>query len=79
VVDTVAPPVIKSPRAIEGTQEPPHRPSDAKPYKLRGDFLFHRHVEPHMIGGLAALVRSHQTVWLTDAQRIELGRRSAFP
>ncbi len=39
VVETVAPPVIKLPEAIEKTQEPPHRPHDAKPYKLRGDFL----------------------------------------
>jgi len=79
VVETVAPPAIKLPHAIEKTQEPPHRPKDAKPYKLRGDFLFHCHVEPHMMGGLAGLVRSHQTVWLTDAQRIEVEKTIGLP
>ena len=79
VIDTVAPPVIKLPHAIEETQEPPHRPHDAKPYKLRGDFLFHCHVEPHMMGGLAGLVRSHQTVWLTDAQRAIVEKATGLP
>jgi plastocyanin len=79
VIDTVAPPVIKLPHAIEETQEPPHRPPDAKPYKLRGDFLFHCHVEPHMMGGLAGLVRSHQTVWLTDAQRAIVEKATGLP
>ncbi len=79
VAETVAPPVIKLPHAIEGTQEPPHRPKDAKPYKLRGDFLSHCHVESHMMGGLAGLVRSHQTVWLTDAQRIEVEKTIGLP
>jgi plastocyanin len=79
VIDTVAPPVIKLPHAIEETQEPPHRPHDAKPYKLRGDFLFHCHVEPHMMGGLAGLVRSHQTVWLTDAQRATVEKATGLP
>jgi plastocyanin len=79
VAETVAPPVIKLPHAIEETQEPPHRPHDAKPYKLRGDFLFHCHVEPHMMGGLAGLVRSHQTVWLTDAQRATVEQATGLP
>jgi plastocyanin len=79
VVETIAPPVIKLPHAIEKTQKPPHRPKEAKPYKLRGDFLFHCHVEPHMMGGLAGLVRSHQTVWLTDAQRVEVEKTIGLP
>jgi plastocyanin len=79
IVETVAPPVIKLPEAIERTQEPPHRPKDAKPYKLRGDFLFHCHVEPHMMGGLAGVVRSHETVWLTDAQRDALKKTIGLP
>ena len=79
VVETVAPPVIKLPHAIEKTQEPPHRPKDAKPYKLRGDFLFHCHVEPHMMQGLGGVVRSHQTVWLTHAQHDEVKKTIGLP
>lgn len=79
VAETVAPPVLKLPHAIEKTQNPPHRPKDAKPYKLRGDFLFHCHVEPHMMQGLAGVVRSHQTVWLTNAQRDELIKTIGLP
>ena len=79
VVETVAPPVIKLPHAIEKTQEPPHRPHGAKPYKLRGDFLVHCHIEPHMMQGLAGVVRSHQTVWLTDAQRDLLKKTIGLP
>lgn len=79
MVETVAPPVIKLPHAIEKTQKPPHRPKDAKPYKLRGDFLVHCHIEPHMMQGLAGVVRSHQTVWLTDAQRDLLKKTIGLP
>src|SRR5262245_18589743 len=79
VVETTAPPVILLPHAIAETQHPPHRPKDAKPYKLRGDFLVHCHIEPHMAQGLACLVRAHQTVWLTGAQRDELVKTIGLP
>jgi plastocyanin len=79
VVETTAPPVLLLPEAIAQCQEPDHRPRDAKPYRLRGGFLFHCHVEMHMMGGLAGLVRSHQTVWLTDAQRHELETTVGLP
>ena len=79
VVETVAPPVLKLPHEIERTQPPRHRPKEAKAYKLRGDFLFHCHVEPHMMGGLAGVVRAHQTVWLTDAQRDEVEKTTGLP
>src|SRR5215472_88827 len=78
-VETTAPPVILLPHAIAETQHPPHRPKDAKPYKLRGDFLVHCHIEPHMAQGLACLVRVHQTVWLTGAQRDELVKTTGLP
>ena len=42
--------------------------SGATKYQLRGDFLVHCHVEMHMMQGLAALLRSHQTVYLTPAE-----------
>ena len=78
VVDTVAPPVILLPADIAATQEPKHRPRGARPYHLRGDFLFHCHVEMHMMQGLAGLVRSSQTVWLTAAQARRLQAESGL-
>ena len=68
VVETTAPPVILLPTDIAATQDEERRPRNARPYHLRGDFLFHCHVEMHMMQGLAGLVRSRQTVWLTPDQ-----------
>jgi plastocyanin len=72
VVETIAPPVLLLPPDIEKVQPPGHRPKGAKEYHLRGDFLVHCHVEMHMMMGLVALLRSHQTVWLTPKQSQEL-------
>ena len=72
VVETTAPPVILLPAALEAAQHPAHRHPHAQPYHLRGDFLVHCHVEMHMMMGLAALVRSHQTVWLTPSEAHDL-------
>jgi hypothetical protein len=77
VIDTVAPPVLPLPPAIEATQA--HPPHGAHKYELRGDFLFHCHVEMHMMQGLAGLVRSTQPVWLTSAQRAELEQTTGLP
>ena len=33
--------------------------------RLKGDFLFHCHIEEHMMAGLAGLVRSREYAWLT--------------
>src|SRR6516162_5209214 len=73
MVETKAPPVILLPPDIEKSQHPDHRPKTATEYHLRGDFLVHCHVEMHMMQGLAGLVRSHQTVYLTpqEAQRLK--------
>ena len=79
VVETVTPPVLLLPEKIQKCQDPKHRPKRAKPYALRGDFLVHCHVEMHMMEGLAALVRAHQKVWLTDAQRTELEQTAGLP
>jgi FtsP/CotA-like multicopper oxidase with cupredoxin domain len=79
VVETVAPPVLLLPPEIEKTQDPKHRPKDAKQYKLRGDFLVHCHVEMHMMQGLTGLVRSLQTVWLTPAQAKHLRDATGLP
>jgi FtsP/CotA-like multicopper oxidase with cupredoxin domain len=69
VVETETPPVLLLPPGFEHCHEP-HR--GAHEYKLRGDFLVHCHVEMHMMLGLAALVRSHQTVYLTHKEAAEI-------
>ena len=70
IVETEAPPVLLLPPGFEHCHEP-HR--GAKVYHLRGDFLVHCHVEMHMMQGLVALLRSHQTVHLTPKEAQELG------
>jgi plastocyanin len=79
VVETKAPPVLLLSPELEKSQHPDHRPKGAKRYHLRGDFLVHCHVEMHMMMGLAGLVRSHQTVWLTPKQAHELGAEIGLP
>ena len=79
VVETTAPPVLLLPPEIAKTQEPLYRPHDAKLYKLRGDFLVHCHIEPHMMQGLACVVRSHQAVWLTPTQADQLAKTTGLP
>lgn len=77
--ETVAPPVLLLPPDIAEAQEPARRSPQAQPYLLRGDFLVHCHVETHMMQGLAALVRSYQTVWLTPEQAAELRASTGLP
>lgn len=79
VMETTAPPALLLPPDIAKTQEEHHRPKHAKKYTLCGDFLFHCHVEMHMMQGLAGLVRSKQTVWLTDEQVKRLKATTGFP
>jgi plastocyanin len=76
VVDTEAPPALLLPPGLKHC----HRPHEgAKEYRLRGDFLVHCHVEMHMMQGLAALVRSLQTVYLTDKEATELTNQTGLP
>ncbi|HEY8201859.1 MAG TPA: galactose oxidase-like domain-containing protein, partial [Actinomycetota bacterium] len=79
VVETLAPPVLLLPTEIEKSQDPKDRPKTAKRYRLRGDFLVHCHVEMHMMLGLVAILRSHQTVWLTPKQAQELEATVGLP
>jgi plastocyanin len=79
VADTVAPPVLLLPPEIQRHQQPGSRPPDATEYHLRGDFLVHCHVEMHMMGGLVGLVRSLQTVWLTDAEKHAIETSTGLP
>jgi FtsP/CotA-like multicopper oxidase with cupredoxin domain len=79
MVETKAPRVLLLPEEIEECQHPEHRHKSATEYQLRGDFLVHCHVEMHMMQGLAAIVRSHQSVWLTPAQKHELETTIGLP
>jgi plastocyanin len=79
VLETVAPPVLLLPDDIQRHQAPGKRLKGAKPFKVRGDFLVHCHIEMHMGQGLAAVVRSHDTIWLTPKQATELGKETGIP
>jgi plastocyanin len=79
VVETVVPPALTLPDDIARAREPGHRPRGAKPYRLRADYLFHCHVEMHMMSGLTGLVRSIETVWLTDKQKHTLETSIGLP
>jgi FtsP/CotA-like multicopper oxidase with cupredoxin domain len=79
VVETVAPPVLLLPPDIARHQGHGHHLPGAKECHLRADFLFHCHVEMHMMQGLAGLVRSRQTVWLTKAQADHLAATVGLP
>jgi FtsP/CotA-like multicopper oxidase with cupredoxin domain/sugar lactone lactonase YvrE len=64
VTDTEVPCALRLPCELEDLQRCP--PKDACLVTLRGDFLFHCHIEEHMMGGLAGVVRARQKVWITD-------------
>jgi FtsP/CotA-like multicopper oxidase with cupredoxin domain len=63
VTDTEAPPALRLPCLLEELQCDP--PADACRVRIKGDFLFHCHIEEHMMQGLAGLVRSRQYIWIT--------------
>jgi FtsP/CotA-like multicopper oxidase with cupredoxin domain len=69
-VETEAPPVLLLPPELEHCRHPHN---GAKEYHLRGDFLVHCHVEMHMMSGLVALLRSHQSVYLTLKEANQVG------
>jgi plastocyanin len=79
VVETVAPPVLLLPEEIQEHQAPGKRPKDAKPFTVKGDFLVHCHIEMHMGQGLAAIVRSQDTLWLTPKQAAEIENETGIP
>ncbi|MEU3354387.1 galactose oxidase-like domain-containing protein [Streptomyces sp. NPDC037389] len=63
-IDTVVPtPFPVLPPEIEALQH--QHPHDACRQTITGDFLFHCHIESHMMQGLAGLVRARQQLWLT--------------
>ena len=62
--ETEIPPAMRFPHALEQFQCDP--PENACRVRIRGDFLFHCHVEEHMMAGLAGLVRARQYIWISD-------------
>ena len=70
VTDTEAPPALRLPCELEELQCDP--PDDACRLRVKGDFLFHCHIEEHMMAGLAGLVRSREHVWVTEQAVKEL-------
>src|SRR5262249_991315 len=77
--ETVAPRVLTLPPDIEAYQPPNPLPKDAKPYKIRGEFLFHCHVEMHMMQGLVGLVRVSQVIYLTPADKAIVEATTGLP
>jgi plastocyanin len=70
VADTVVPSALRLPPSVEALQREP--PPDACRVWLHGDFLFHCHIEEHMMQGLAGLVRACQPIWLTEKAQDDL-------
>jgi FtsP/CotA-like multicopper oxidase with cupredoxin domain len=64
IIDTQAPPALRLPCVLEELQCDPG--DNACRVRIKGDFLFHCHIEEHMMAGLAGLVRSREYVWLTE-------------
>lgn len=63
VIDTEAPPALRLPCELERLQCDP--PPGACRVAIKGDYLFHCHIEDHMMAGLAGLVRSRDSIWVT--------------
>jgi FtsP/CotA-like multicopper oxidase with cupredoxin domain len=72
VTDTLVPDALRLPCTLEEFQCDP--PADACRVRLKGDFLFHCHLEQHMMAGLVGLVRAFQYVWVNE----EVLERTAF-
>ena len=79
VVESEIPPVLLLTDEEEKAQSPEHRPEDARLYRLKGDFLFHCHVHHHMMNGMVGLVRSRQSVWLTEEMAHDIRHRTGLP
>ena len=60
--DTIVPAAVRLPCELEDLQCDP--PDDACRVRVKGDFLFHCHLEEHMMAGLAGLVRARDWVWV---------------
>jgi FtsP/CotA-like multicopper oxidase with cupredoxin domain len=65
VTDTEVPPAMRLPCALQEFQCEPSL--EACRVRLKGEFLFHCHIEEHMMAGLAGLVRARQYIWINEA------------
>jgi plastocyanin len=65
VTDTEVPPAMRLPCALQEFQCEPNL--EACRVRLKGEFLFHCHIEEHMMAGLAGLVRARQYIWINEA------------
>jgi FtsP/CotA-like multicopper oxidase with cupredoxin domain len=79
IVEATVPPVLLLTAVEARCQLPQHRPKDAEFFTIRGDFLFHCHEHEHLLGGMAGLVRSIQSLWLTPAMADDIRRRTGLP
>ncbi|HKB68280.1 MAG TPA: galactose oxidase-like domain-containing protein [Pyrinomonadaceae bacterium] len=79
VVEATIPPVVLLTEEEAQIQQPKYRPKAAKLYCIKGDFLFHCHEQDHLLNGMAGLVRSRQSFWLTPEMADEINRRTGLP
>jgi hypothetical protein len=79
VVEATFPPAVLLNDEQARIQHPKYRPKEAKLYCFKGDFLFHCHEQQHMLSGMAGLVRSTQSVWLTEKMADEIRHCTGFP
>ncbi len=66
VVNSKIPPALLLTDEIKKIQHPKKRPKGARLYRIMAEYVFHCHVHHHMKNGMIALVRSVQSVWLTE-------------
>jgi len=79
VVEATIPPVLLLNEQQARMQQPLYRPRNAKLFNVKGDFLFHCYEQGHLLGGMAGLVRSRQSIWLTQQMADEIRRRTGLP
>jgi len=64
VMDTEVPLAVRLPCVLDEFQCEP--PKNSCRVRLKADFLFHCHIEEHMMRGLVGLLRSRQYVWINE-------------
>ena len=79
VAEATIPPVLLLTEEEARIQNRQYRPENAKLYCVKGDFLFHCHEQQHLLAGMAGLVRSRQSFWLTPEMAEQISRRTGLP
>jgi FtsP/CotA-like multicopper oxidase with cupredoxin domain len=79
IAEATIPPVLLLTDEIARIQQSQYRPEDAKLYCFKGDFLFHCHEQEHLLAGMAGLVRSIHSLWLTPEMADEIRRSTGLP